>query len=122
MVISTSSHNLRLTEDVCEHVESVLRNEFVHVAEHVVSVDARLESVHDSRDCSNVKAVVRVDLGNHRSVVAETQDDSLATAVQRSAIDSARAVDRQLQHFTRPTDQRFPAKFHAFGRFPAPNV
>ena len=31
MIISTSSHNLRLTEDICEYVESAVRDEFGHV-------------------------------------------------------------------------------------------
>lgn len=122
MVISTSSHNLRLTEDICKHVETSLRDELGHVSDQVVSVDARLEAVDGLRDDCDMKAVLRVDLRNHRNIVSEIQANNLYTAIRRGARDSARAVDRQLRHSSRITGQRHPEKFHAFGRFPAPNV
>ena len=122
MVISTSSHNLRLTEDICEYVDGAVRDQFGHVADHILSVDARLEAIADRRDSPDMKAVLRVDLRNHRNIVSEMQGDNLYTAIRRSARDSARAIDRQLQHSSRATGQRLPEKYHAFGRFPAPNV
>lgn len=122
MIISTSSHTMHLTEDICEYVESALRHEFGRVADHVVSVDARLESIRDSRGRCDLQAVLRVDLSNHRHVVTEIRDDNLHAAVRRSAKASVRAVDRQLAHSRQTTDMRIPDKIHAFGRFPAPNV
>ena len=122
MIISTSSHNLRLTEDICEYVESAVRDEFGHVADHVVSIDARIEAVHNIRDRYDMRAVLRVDLRNHHSVRTEIQDDNLYAAVRRGARDSVRAVDRQLQHSRNVNSNRLPNKFLAFGRFPAPNV
>lgn len=122
MFISTSSHNVQLTEDICDYVEHTLRREFGDAAEHIVSVDARLEAVHGMRDRCDMKAVVRVDLRNHRSLEAEIVDDNLYAAIRRGAEDSARAVDRQLEHSRRVTDQPVPAKFHAFGRYSASNL
>lgn len=122
MVISTSSHNMQLSDDICDYVEVTFRKEFSAVAEHVVSVDARLEAIPDVRDRNHMKVVVRVDLHNNPGVVTEIRDNNLYAAVRRGARDSARCVDRQLQHSRRVTGNRLPGKFHAFGRFPAPNV
>ena len=122
MFISTSSHNVQLTEDICDYVEHTLRRECGATAEHIVSVDARLEAVHGMRDRCDMKAVVRVDLRNHRSLEAEIVDDNLYAAIRRGAADSARAVDRQLQHSRQINDPHVPAKFHAFGRYSASNL
>ena len=118
----TSSHNLQLTDDICEYVVDTLRNEFGDAADHVVSVDARLEAVHSVRDRYDMKAVVHVDLRNHRALVTEIQDDNLYAAVRRGARDSARAIDRQLQHSQQVTGQRLPEKYHAFSRYSASNI
>ncbi len=122
MVISTSSHNVHLTEDICDYVEDTLRSEFGDAADHVVSVDARLEAIHSIRDRYDMKAVVRVDLRNHRALVTEIQDDNLYAAIRRSAVDSARAIDRQLQHSRQVSGASTPYKFHLFGRYPAANL
>jgi ribosome-associated translation inhibitor RaiA len=122
MIISTSSDNVQLTDDICAYVEDTLRTEFGHVADHVLSLDARLEAISSIRGRCDMKAVVRVDLRNHRSLETEIVDDNLYAAIRRSAEDSARAVDRQLQHSRRITDQPAPAKFHAFGRYSASNL
>lgn len=122
MIISTSSDNVQLTDDICDYVEDTLRNEFGHVADQVVSVDARLAAVRSVRDRCDMKAVVRVDLRNHRALVTEIQDNDLYAAIRRGAADSARAVDRQLQHSRQVNGERAPCKFHVFGRYPAANV
>ena len=122
MIISTSSHNVPLTDDICEYVEDTLRNEFGHVADEIVSVDARLEAIHQIRDRYDMKAVVRVDLRNHRALAAEIVDDNLHAAIRRSISDSARAVDRQLERSRQVAEARVPQKFHVFGRYPAANV
>lgn len=122
MVISTSSHNVHLTDELCEYVESALREQFGHVSDHVVSVDARLEAIHSIRDRHDMKAIVRVDLRNHRALATEIVDDNLYAAIRRSAADSARAVERQLEHSRQINGQRLPEKFHTFGRFPAANI
>ena len=122
MVISTSSHNVHLTDELCEYVESSLREQFGHVSDHIVSVDARLEAIRTIRDRHDMKAIVRVDLRNHRAFATEIVDDNLYAAIRRSATDSARAVDRQLEHSRQINGQRPPQKFHALGRFPAANI
>ena len=122
MVISTSSHNVHLTEDLCDYVESELRSQFGHVSDQVVSVDTRLEAIQNLRDRHDMKAVVRVDLRNHRTLSTEIVDDNLYAAVRRSVADSVRAVDRQLAHSRQINSQRPPEKYHALGRHPAANI
>jgi ribosome-associated translation inhibitor RaiA len=122
MIISTSSHNVKLTDDICAYVEKTLRSEFGRVADDVVSVDARLEAIHNVRDSSAMKAVVCVTLRSHRALVTEVQDGNLYRAIRRSAVDSARAIDRQVLHARQVTGQRVTDKIHAFGRYPAPTI
>lgn len=121
MIISTSSYNVQLTDATCEYVESALRDRLGRVATHVVSIDARLEAVPGNRGRHDFRAILRVDLRNHRALVTEIQDDNLYAAIRRGARDAARAVDRQLQHSRKVTGQRLPGKFSAFGRYPATN-
>ena len=122
MIISTSSHNVQLTDDICEYVEDTLRKEFGDMADQVMSVDARLEAIHSIRDRYDMKAVIRVDLRNHRALVTEIQDDNLYAAIRRSAADSARAVSRQVQQSRELVGQRSPGLFHAFSRYSASNL
>lgn len=122
MIISTSSNNVQLTDAICEYVESALHKELGDSADHVVSVDARLEAIQHTRERFDMKAVLRIDLRKHRNLVTEIQDTDVYTAIRRSARDSARAIRRQLQHSSQVTSQRLPGKFHAFGRYPAANV
>lgn len=122
MVVSTSSHNVQLTEDICDYVQDTLRSELGNAADQVVSVDARLEAIHGIRDRYDMKAVVRVDLSNHRALVTENQDDNLYAAIHRSAADSARAIHRQLQHSRTVSGDSMPYKFHVFGCYPAADV
>lgn len=89
MIISTSSHNVLLTDDICEYVENSMRMAFGRLADRVVSIDTRLESVHGMRDRSDMKAAVRVDLRNDRTLVTEIRDDNLYSAIRRAATDSA---------------------------------
>ena len=116
MVISTSSYNLQLTDDICEYVESTLRNQLGDNADDIQSVDARIEAIHTIRNRFDTKAVVRVDLRNHRTFITEIQDKNLHAAVRRSAADSARAIDRQLRRSRQVTGQQLPGKFQAFAR------
>jgi ribosomal subunit interface protein len=122
MIISTSSQSVQLTDDICEYVEDTLRKDLGDVAGQVVSVDARLEAVRSVRDRVDMKAVMRVDLRNHRALVTEIQDNDLYAAIRRGAADSARAIERQLEHSRQVNGQRTPYKFHVFGRYPAANV
>ena len=122
MIISTSSHNVQLTDDICAYVEKTLRSEFGRVAGDVASVDTRLEAIHNVGDGFDVKAVVCVNLHSHRALITEVQDGNLYKAIRRSAVDSARAIDRQVLHARQVTGQRVAEKFHAFGRYPAPNI
>ncbi len=122
MIISTSSHNVQLTDDICEYVEETLRNEFGHVSDRVTSIDARLEAIHGTRDRYDIKAVVRVDLRNREALVTEVQDKDLHAAVRRGAADSARAFGRQARHSRELSGQRSPGMFHAFSRYSASNI
>ena len=89
MIISTSSHNVLLTDHICEYVENCMSKAFGQLADDVVSVDTRLEAVNDDRGRGELKAHVRVDLRNRRHLVTEIRDDNLYTAVRRAANDSA---------------------------------
>ncbi|MDJ0905260.1 MAG: HPF/RaiA family ribosome-associated protein [Woeseiaceae bacterium] len=122
MVISTSSHNVHLTDKLCEYIQGALRERFRRFGDHVVSVDARLEAIDGRRDRHDIKAIIRVDLRNHRALATEIVDDSLYAAIRRSATDSARAVARQLSHSRQVNGQRPLEKFHALGRYTAANI
>jgi ribosome-associated translation inhibitor RaiA len=122
MIISASSHNVQLTDEICEYADNVLNSELGHVADQVMSVDVRLEATQDVPARRDMKAVVRVDLRNHRPLVFEIEDNDLHAAIRRGAADSARAVERQVQYSQRLVGQPMPEKFHVFGRYPAPNL
>jgi ribosomal subunit interface protein len=109
MNISTSSHNMPLTDEICAFVEDTVRNEFDRAARNIVSVDARLEATRSARDRHYTKAVIRVDLRNHRALATEIQDDNVYAAVRRCSADLARAIDRQLQHSSKVNGQRITA-------------
>ena len=118
MIISTSSQNVQLTEEICEYVEDVLRKEFRSSAEHVASIDARLDIVHGS----DPKMVVRVDLCDQQVLVTESSGNSLYAAIRRGAADSAHAVDGHLPR-SRQVNERGPSrKYLAFGRYSAANI
>ena len=106
MIISTSSHDVQLADDICEFVEHSLHDAFGQLADHVLSVDARLEVIHSAGNRKDVKAVVRVDLCDHRALVTEVEEDNLHMAIRRSAIDSARAANRLLQNAPEVTGHR----------------
>jgi ribosomal subunit interface protein len=122
MIISTSSQNVQLTDAICEYVDTTLHNEFDDVADHIASVDVRLEAIHVNADRFDMRAVLRVDLRSHRALVTEIQDNNLYAAIRRGALDSTRAVERQLRHSRTITGQRPPETFHAFSRYSAPNI
>ena len=98
MIISTSSHNVQLTEDIYEYVEDTLQHALGRVAGDVVSIDTRLETVRNPRNRLDVKATVRVDLRDRGALVTESRDDNLYTAIRRGAANSARAIRDRLQH------------------------
>lgn len=81
MIVSTSSHNVQLTEDICEYVDDMLRKEFGSIANDVESIDARL----DAPQGSNPKVVVRVDLRDQQALVTEGSGDNLQAAIRRAA-------------------------------------
>lgn len=122
MIISATSHNVLMTDEICQYVENVLSSELEHVADHVLSVDVRLEATHGVLGGCDMKAVVRVDLRNHRPIIFEIEDDNLHAAIRRGAAESACAVERQVQYSRRLVGQLMPEKFHVFGRYPAPNL
>lgn len=106
MIISTSSHEVQLADDICDFVEHSMRNAFGQLADRVLSVDARLEVIYSAGSRKELKAVVRVDLRDHRALVTEVEKDNLRVAIRRSAIDSARATDRLLQNSPEVTGHR----------------
>ena len=122
MIISTSSYNVRLTDEICAYVEDTMRTEFGHLAENVVSVDARLEAIQVHRDRSDTNIVVRVDLHGYGAFITETRDKSLYGAIRRGAAMAAQATVRR-QHDRRETPrQRPPARRVAFGRFSSASI
>ena len=122
MIISTSSHNVPLTDELCEYVEDTLHKAFGQTADRVVSVDVRLDAFHGVRKPGDAGVSVRVDLRNHGALVTETRDGDLHTAIRRGAADSARAVDRLKQHARGSTRQRRPGKRLAFRRYSVANA
>lgn len=122
MIISTSSHNVPLTDELCEYVEDTLRKEFGYIADRVVSVDVRLDAFHGIREPGDAGVSVRVDLRDHGALVTETRDGDLHTAIRRGAAGAARAVDRRQQHARGFSRQRRPGKGLAFRRYSVANV
>ena len=123
MIISTSSHNLQLTDDLCEYVEDTLREAFAPIADHVASIDARLDASQGIRGRSPANAVVlRVDVHNQRPFVAEARDENFYAAIRRGAADSARAVNRQLERSRDVIGRRQAGKYLAFDRYSAANI
>ena len=86
MIISTSSHNIQLSDDICQYAEDVLWKELQQVADHIVSVDVMLQANGKERGKHGMQAVVRIDLRNHRSLVTEILDNNLYAALRRGAI------------------------------------
>ena len=123
MIISTSRHNLKLTDDLCEYVVDKLREAFAQVADQVVSYDARLHACLGISGRSPAKAVVlRVDVQNKRPFVAEARDENFYAAIRRGAADSARAVNRQLERSRDVIGRRQAGKYLAFDRYSAANI
>ena len=118
MIISTSSQNVQLTEEICEYVEDALRNEFRSSSEHVASIDARLDIVHGS----GPKMVVRVDMRDQQAFVTESSGKSLYAAIRRGAADSAYAVHGHLPRSRQVNERGQSRKYLAFGRYSAANI
>jgi ribosomal subunit interface protein len=121
MIISTSSHNVLLTDDICAYVESCMCKSFGRLADRVMSVDARLEAVRRTRDRNKMRVAVRVDLRDHRTLVTEISDDNLYAAIRRGANDSARSTGRLLQR-SREVVGRRPGKAISFDRYSTANI
>ena len=122
MIISTSSYNVHVTGEIGEYVENTLRRELARVANHVVSVDVQLAAINAAPGRRDTKAVVRVDLSNRQSLTVEYEANNAYTAVRSGAQDAARRIRRQTPQSAQVRRQWLPEKFHAFGRYTAPNV
>ena len=122
MIVSTSSHYLQLTDDICASVEDTVHDAFGHLVGSVVSVDARLERVPGKRKPGGSRVIVRVDMLDHRVFVAESEDDELSTAVWRAANEAVRLIER-LQHQPRKlAGQQPPAQRLTFDRCSAARI
>ena len=97
MIISTSSHNVQLTDELCQFVEQCVRDAFGPIGEDIESVDVRLEYVRNDQEHTSIKAVVRADLHQKSPVRAEISDDELYAVIRRGTAASARAAEQALQ-------------------------
>jgi ribosomal subunit interface protein len=122
MMISTSSYDVQLTDEVCRYVESTLCRELEHVAAHVVSADVRLETINSAHGRCDIKAIVRVDLCDCQVIVAENRADNLYTAVRHGALETARNIGRQLQQSRQASGTWIPQEFRAVGSSMASEV
>ena len=93
MIISTSSHNVRLTEGICDFVEEIVRDRFSDATDCVTSVDVRLEISPGTADQEVMIAVVRADLNDAQTVFVECRDSSFYAAIRHSATRAAREAD-----------------------------
>ena len=122
MIISTSSHNVQLTGKICAYVETTLRVELGRVASEVESVDVQLEAVRKNKGRKNFLAVIRIDLRNGQSLIAEARDDDVHVAVRHAALHSAQIIGLKLRQSAPIKRQWLPREYHGFSRYTAPNV
>jgi len=122
MIISSSSYQVQLTDEICEYVESSLRDALGCHLDLVVAADARLETVRGNREGTATNVVVRVDLRDYGPLVVEARDQNMLAAILRGAADSARAVTQARQQPRDFVPERPPEQSAAYGRYSAAGI
>ena len=97
MIISTSSHNIRLSRELDEFVSSTLRSSLERLADDVVSVDVFLQDLNGPKGGIDKQAVIRIHLRGRREVAIETVHENLGAAIRVGAKRAKRAVRRSLR-------------------------
>jgi hypothetical protein len=87
MIVSISSCNVPLTEDIDHLACDALRNHLDTMAEEVLSVDVFLNNVDAAK-----QAVFRAHLCDSREITVETVEESVAVAIRRGSEQVREAV------------------------------
>ena len=113
MIISTSSHNIQLSRELDEFVNSTLRNSLERLADDVVSVDVFLQDLNGPKGGVDKQAVIRIHLRGRREVAIETVHENLAAAIRVGAKRAKRAVRRSLRKARRIERFRISRRLNA---------
>ena len=117
MIISTSSHNVPVNEELIQFVEASVGASFARIADRIRSVDVRLEVVNIDDELTTTKVMVRADLDSGKYFETERMDDDLPTAIRRGARATARSAVSYLTRSLAPNHgvrRRLRASFDSY--------
>lgn len=96
MIISTSSHNVQLTDSVDECVQRSVESALHRFSDDIMSVDVFLQDINGPKGGVDKAVKIRVDIRGGKLVVVETVDENLYAAIRKGSKRAKRAVRRQL--------------------------
>ena len=96
MIISTSSHNIQLTNGVDECVRQSLDAALKHVSHDIISIDVFMQDINGPKGGVDKTVKIRIDLRNRQQVVIESTHQNLVAAIRRGSKRARRAVNRRL--------------------------
>ena len=96
MIISTSSHNIQLSNGVDECVQRSLRSALKRVSHDIISIDVFMQDINGPKGGIDKTVKIRIDLRNRQHVVIETSDENLYAAIRKGSKRAKLAVNRRL--------------------------
>ena len=97
MIISTSSHNILLFNELDDFVVDTMTKTLERLADDVLSVDVFLKDVNGPKGGVDKQVIVRAHLRNRQQLAVETVDENLYAAIKSGAKRMKRAVRRSLE-------------------------
>ena len=97
MIISTSSHNILLFNELDDFVVDTMTKTLERLADGVLSVDVFLKDVNGPKGGVDKQVIVRAHLRNRQQLAVETIDENLYAAIKSGAKRMKRAVRRSLE-------------------------
>ena len=97
MIISTSSHNILLFNELDDFVVDTMTKTLERLADDVLSVDVFLKDINGPKGGVDKQVIVRAHLRNRQQLAIETVDENLYAAIKSGAKRMKRAVRRSLE-------------------------
>ena len=97
LIISTSSHNVRLSGELDDFVAAAMYKRLDRLRDDIVSIDVFMKDVNGPRGGIDKHVVARIHLRNRANLIVEATDESLHRAVRNCAGRAKRAVKRRLE-------------------------